>query len=159
MAEKQWIPRQTIIDTLGEALKGADYVLAAALGGSDASGRTDEFSDIDLMTLVEDERVEDVFVLVREALESLSPVDLSFRLPEPAWHGFSQEFYRLANADPNHVVDFAAIKASTPPEKRFQEPERHGVAIVLFDRRGHLLRHDPAAPHRAAAHASLSRAL
>ncbi len=138
MTEKQWIPRQTIIDTLGGALESADYVLAAALGGSDASGRTDEYSDIDLMTLVEDDRVEDVFVLVREALESLSPVDLSFRLPEPAWHGFSQEFYRLANADPNHLVDFAAIKVSTPPEKRFQEPERHGEAIVLFDRDGHL---------------------
>lgn len=138
MTESKWIPRQTIIDTLNEGLSGADYVLAAALGGSDASGRTDEYSDIDLMTLVADERIEDVFALMREILENLAPIALSYRLPEPAWHGFSQEFFRLRDADPNHMVDFAAIKASTPPEKRFMEVERHGHAQVLFDRDGHL---------------------
>ncbi len=138
MTEKQWIPRQTIIDTLAAGLAEADYVLAAALGGSDASGRTDEFSDIDFMTIVEDERVEEVFILLRKLLESLCPVELSFRMPEPAWHGFSQEFLRLRDADPNHFVDFAAMKQSTPPALRFLEPERHGKAIVLFDRDGHL---------------------
>ncbi len=138
MTEKQWIPRQTIIDTLAAGLAEADYVLAAALGGSDASGRTDEFSDIDFMTIVEDERVEEVFILLRKLLESLCPVELSFRMPEPAWHGFSQEFLRLRDADPNHFVDFAAMKLSTPPARRFLEAERHGKAIVLFDRDEHL---------------------
>jgi predicted nucleotidyltransferase len=138
VTDERWIPRQTIIDTLATGLEKADYVLAAALGGSDASGRTDEYSDIDLMTIVEDERVEDAFILLRETLESLGPVALSFRMPEPAWHGFSQEFLRLRDADPNHFIDFAAMKLSTPPERRFLEAERHGKAIVLFDRDGHL---------------------
>ncbi len=138
MTQTYRISRQQIIDTIAEGMAQADYICAAALGGSDASGRTDTYSDIDFMTIVEDDRVEDVFVLLRELVEQLCPVDLSFRLPEPAWHGFSQEFLRLADADPNHFVDFAAMKMSTPPQKRFLEAERHGKALVLFDRDGHL---------------------
>lgn len=138
MTAEHRIARQTIIDTVSAALRDADYVLAAWLGGSDATGRTDEYSDVDLGTLVPDERVEDVFALVRGSLESLGTVDLSYRMPEPAWHGFSQEFYRLREADPNHFLDFAAVPASLPVEKRFLERERHGEALVLFDRGGHL---------------------
>lgn len=136
------ISRQAIIDVLAKALAEADYVLAAALGGSDATGRTDQHSDIDLQVIAEDERVEDVFALARAALEGLGPIELSFRLPEPAWHGLSQEFLRLRDSDPNHILDLAVIKRSKPPTERLLERERHGESQVLFDRGDFLLTRD-----------------
>lgn len=128
------IPRNTIIRHLHERFEARDFILAAWLGGSDSTGRTDEYSDIDFQVIVEEEQVEAAFEVLHEALEELAPIALSRRLPEPAWHGFSQEFLRLANTDPNHFVDFCAIPSSTAPEKRFLEVERHGEARVLFDR-------------------------
>jgi hypothetical protein len=130
------IGRQEIIDALHGALKEADWVRAAWLGGSDASGRTDEYSDVDLCVVVEDDRVEDGFDLIRGAAERLSPIAHRFRMPEPAWHGLSQEFLSLADANPHHFLDYVVMKQSTPPEHRFLERERHGEALVLFDRDG-----------------------
>ncbi|MBM4117258.1 hypothetical protein FJ251_05865 [bacterium] len=93
---------------------------------------------MDLQAIVPDAHVEAVFVAVRQALETLSPIARSYRLPEPAWHGLSQEFFQLAEADPNHLVDFAVIPASKLASARLLERERHGEALVLFDRGGHL---------------------
>ncbi len=132
------VTRQQIIDTVGAALAADSEVLAAWLGGSDATGRTDAYSDVDLQAIVPDAHVEAVFVLVRKTLESLSPISLSFRLPEPAWHGLSQEFFQLRDADPNHMLDLAVIPASKPASARLLEKERHGEALLLFDRGGHL---------------------
>lgn len=135
---KPRVSRQAIIDTVSAALAADPEVLAAWLGGSDATGRTDEYSDVDLQVIVPDAHVEAVFVTVRQALESLSPIARSYRLPEPAWHGLSQEFFQLAETDPNHLLDFAVIPASKPASARLLERERHGEALVLFDRGGHL---------------------
>ena len=46
--ERAMVERKQIIDTLAAALEPLDWVRAAWLGGSDASGRTDEWSDVDL---------------------------------------------------------------------------------------------------------------
>ncbi len=134
VTEPHSVDRRRIIETLAAALEAEPTVLAAWLGGSDATGRTDEFSDIDLQTVVEDDRVEETFALVEKTLSSLSPIALRHRIPEPTWHGHSQCFYRLRDADPHHFVDFVPVKRSA--EDRFLEPERHGEPVVLFDREG-----------------------
>ena len=134
------IPRQKIIDTLTAALEPLDYVLAGYLGGSDATGRTDVYSDVDYQAIVEDDRVEDAFGGALGALAALSPIVHEYRLPEPTWHGCSQVFLSLKGADPAHFVDFVVMKRSH--EDRFLEPERHGLAIVLFDKLG-LVTPDP----------------
>ncbi|MCA8981095.1 MAG: nucleotidyltransferase domain-containing protein [Planctomycetes bacterium] len=128
------IARSELIRHLHERFEGEPHVLAAWLGGSDASGRVDEFSDVDLQLIAEDAAVERCFDDLHRFAEELAPIEVRFRLPEPTWHGFSQEFLRLERCDPNHVIDFLVIPASTPPERRFLEPERHGTARVLFDR-------------------------
>ena len=128
------VTREQIVEAVTAALQGADYVQAAWFGGSDATGRTDGLSDVDLQVLVPDERVEDVFPLLRGALEALSPIAASYRMPEPAWHGMSQEFFLLRDSDPTHLLDLAVIPASKPAAERFLEPERHGRAQVIFDR-------------------------
>ena len=133
MAEKA-IGRAEIIEALRSALESDPDVRAAWLGGSDATGRTDRFSDIDLQAIVEDDRVEAVFARMHAGLEKLSAIELRYRFPEPTWHGHSQELLRLRGADPHHFLDVVVMKRSAPD--RLLERERHGSALVLFDRDG-----------------------
>lgn len=134
MATSWKVGRQRIIEALTGALEKTEVVRAAWLGGSDASGRTDGFSDIDLVVVVDDDRIEEAFALVRGTLERLSPVEHSWRLPNPTWHGHDQEFLALRDADPCHMIDLVVMKRSA--KDRFLERERHGDALVLFDRDG-----------------------
>jgi len=131
------VGRDAIIETMRAILAADPAVRAAWLGGSDASGRTDRFSDIDLQAIVEDDRVEQVLARIHEGLERLSPIELRYRFPEPMWHGHSQELLRLRGADPNHFLDLVIMKRGTPG--RLLEPERHGSALVLFDHDGLLV--------------------
>ncbi|MFH1143825.1 MAG: nucleotidyltransferase domain-containing protein [Candidatus Eisenbacteria bacterium] len=126
------IDRHEIIQTLHSILEPESTVLAAWLGGSDASGRTDRYSDVDLQVIVPDDRVEQTFALIHEGLEALSPIELRYRFPEPTWHGHSQELLRLRDADPNHFLDLVVMKLSG--RDRLLESERHGHPLVLFDR-------------------------
>lgn len=128
------LTRQQIVDTLQNALHELPAVRAAWLGGSDATGRTDRYSDIDCLVLVEDDAVESVFTAVAAALDALSPIEQQYRIPEPTWHGHSQIFYRLQDAPPWLLIDMALLKTSSPPHNRFLEPERHGHQQILFDR-------------------------
>jgi hypothetical protein len=130
------LDRARLVDALRAALQSAPWCDAAWLGGSDATGRRDRFSDIDLIAAVDDDHVETAFSHVRAALELLSPIDLSWRVPAPTWHGHEQVFWRLRDADPHLMIDFVVMKRSAPPDKRFLEPERHGNPVVLFDRVG-----------------------
>jgi len=130
------IQRSEILAVACAALESEQWVRAAWLGGSDATDRTDRYSDIDLVAVVEDEHVEEALTLVRDKLEELAPIEHALRVPEPAWHGLSQVFWQLHGADPNHFLDFVVMKCSTPAERRLLEPERHGEALVLFDRDG-----------------------
>ena len=130
------VSRDAIIAALRAALEESPAVLAAFLGGSDATGRTDEFSDIDLVVVVEDGSVEETFGVIHAALEELSPISHRWRLADPTWHGHPQEFLALRDADPAHFVDLV-IQTPTGGE-RFLDAERHGHADVLIDRAGML---------------------
>jgi predicted nucleotidyltransferase len=125
------IERQQIIDVLCSALNRVAFIRAAWLGGSDATGRTDEWSDVDLALIVDDDRVQDAFDEVHQVLEELSPMDLVYRFPTPTWHGHEQEMIRLRDANPFAIVDIVIMKKSS--NNRFLEVERHGNAVVLFD--------------------------
>lgn len=128
-------PRQPLIDSLHRALHDSPWAIAAWLGGSDASGRVDGLSDIDLVTIVEDERVDDTFTMVETALRRVAPIVRTLRLPEPTWHGHAQAFYQLDGWAEWHMVDLVVQRRGGPPS-RFLEPERHGIQRVLFDREG-----------------------
>ncbi|MGD8394696.1 MAG: nucleotidyltransferase domain-containing protein [Candidatus Eiseniibacteriota bacterium] len=128
------ITRQTIIEALGAAVEAAPFVRAAWLGGSDATGRTDRWSDIDLQLVAEDDRIEETYACVHDALEGLSPIELRYRFPMPTWHGHEQEILKLAGSDPWSIIDLVIIARSHPD--RFLERERHGEPRVLLDRDG-----------------------
>jgi len=127
--------RQDIIDTLARGLEPISFIQAAWVSGSEATGRSDEWSDIDLQVVSDDGLVEDAFDAVRETLAALSPVAHIYVPPRPTWHGHPQEYYTLRDANDWHMMDVCVIEASDTKE-RFLEPLRHGEALVLFDKSG-----------------------
>jgi hypothetical protein len=126
------ITREEIIATLTSTLIQESFIRAAWLGGSDASGRTDQWSDIDLQMVVEDTMVEKAFDIFHHHLTMLSPIQYVFRLSSPTWHGHEQEFVSLRYADPCHLIDLVIMKLSS--ENWFLEKERHGEPLILFDK-------------------------
>jgi hypothetical protein len=128
------ITRQAIIEALTAAVEREPCVRAAWLGGSDASGRTDRWSDVDIQLIVEDDRIEEAYACVHAALEALSPIELRHRFPMPTWHGHEQEILKLAASDPWSIVDLVIMAQSHPD--RFLERARHGEPLTLLDRDG-----------------------
>ncbi|MBW4449880.1 MAG: nucleotidyltransferase domain-containing protein [Spirirestis rafaelensis WJT71-NPBG6] len=124
--------REKILETLITALEPKDFVLAFWQGGSAAHGYTDEWSDLDIEVIVKDDEVQQTFDAVEEALQTISEISLKYRVPEPTWHGHSQTFYQLAEANPFLVIDFAVMKQSS--RNHFLEVERHGNAVIAFDK-------------------------
>ena len=127
--------RAELIEALRAAVAERPEVIAMLLGGSDAFGRTDPLSDVDV-TLVIAEGTEPAAVFERceAALETLAPIEHRMVVPEPAWHGHSQRFYRLEGTHPCHLVDLFVQTEGRAPF--FDEVELHGVPVTLFDRRG-----------------------
>ena len=136
----QLIERAQIINALKTALEPQPFALAMWEGGAASFGRIDEWSDLDLQVAADDEHVGEIFPIVEHALASLSPIDLKYELPQPAWHGHAQTFYRLRDASPYLMIDFVAMKASAP--EKFLQSEIHGNAVVHFDK-ANLVRAQP----------------
>jgi hypothetical protein len=132
--EPNALQAEQITAALKAALEPLDFVKAAWQAGAAAFDRLDQWSDIDLMIVVDDERVEQTFQALEETLMALSPIDLSFRIPQPTWHGHDQAIYRLKEAGPFLLVDAAVMKLSS--RDKFLQPELHGQARVFFDKAG-----------------------
>jgi predicted nucleotidyltransferase len=124
--------RAVILETIIAALQPIDWVLALWQGGSAAHGYTDEWSDIDIAVIVEDNRVQDTFDILEQSLKTISDIQFKWRVPEPAWHGHSQCFYQLEGTSPFLQIDFAVLKRSSRND--FLEVERHGNVVVEFDK-------------------------
>lgn len=134
MKKDQQIDRAILLETLTRTLEAQPYIYAAWEAGSTAFGRADQWSDIDLMVDVADDHVEEVFKTVEQALIALSPINLIYEIPQPAWHGHAQKFYRLERASEFLLIDLAVMKHSST--NKFLEVELHGNPRVLFDRAG-----------------------
>jgi len=126
------VTRDAVIRTLNEALKPLDYAQALYEGGAIAFNRLDEWSDIDLYLVVDDDKVEVAFKAVEEALETLSPIKRKFEVKQLPWPGVSQTFYKLKDASEYMLIDLAVIE-STGSEK-FLQPEIHGKAVFYFSK-------------------------
>lgn len=126
------IDRQTIVSSLRSTLESRPDVLALWEGGAAAFDRVDEWSDIDLQIICEDDRVEETFAAVEETLRSIAPIEKRFRLPEPTWHGHAQAFYRLEDSSPYLMIDLVIMKRSAGG--RLREQETHGTSVIHFDK-------------------------
>jgi hypothetical protein len=128
------LSREFILSELKNAVEPLPFALAMWEGGAASFGRVDEWSDIDVQFDVKDDHVEDTLGVIEQVLQSLSPFEIRFRLPEPTWHGHAQVFYRLQDAGPFLMVDLVIMKHSNPD--KFLEREIHGPAIFYFDKIG-----------------------
>lgn len=128
------IDRSELVNTLVQALRPLQYVHAVWEGGAASWKRVDEWSDIDLYVICDDDRVEDTFAVVEKTITTLSDIDLKFRMPEPAWHGASQVFLRLKNVSPFLFLDIAVMKRSS--KEKFLQYRIHGKPLIHFDKIG-----------------------
>ncbi|HEV2892679.1 MAG TPA: hypothetical protein VG411_02915 [Actinomycetota bacterium] len=127
--------REQVVEVLREALLPLSWVNAAWLGGSDAFGRSDELSDVDLQVDVDDGHVAATFGAVEAALAAASPIVARLVMPMPTWHGHAQRFYRLRDTPETCAVDVVVFERSDP-RRYYNQAERHGRPLVLFDRAG-----------------------
>ncbi|MBN1967813.1 MAG: nucleotidyltransferase domain-containing protein [Candidatus Delongbacteria bacterium] len=124
-------PRE-VSEILKSFLYGRDDVIAAWEGGSAATGYYDEFSDLDLAIVSEDDKVEEIFTAFEDLISEKFGIIRKYRIPEPAWHGFSQCFYQIDNVPKLYYLDIAVIKKSI--KDKFTESDRHGDAVVWFEK-------------------------
>jgi hypothetical protein len=134
MEDKKMLARDAVIQTLIKVLEPLDYVHAFYEGGARAFNRVDEWSDLDLYLVVDDQRVNETFAAVEEALSSLSPIKQKIDLPQTAWPGVSQAFYRLKDANEYLIIDLCVLRLSS--SEKFLEPEIHGNVVFYFNKCG-----------------------
>jgi predicted nucleotidyltransferase len=134
---RQWLeagrelPRTTVVGALHGALAQQEWAVAAWLGGSDAYGRVDRWSDIDLFVEVADDHLEDAFSVVEKTLEEIAGIEQRWDVPQPTWHRGPERIYRLVTASPYLLVDTAVVPVSHGRAALIAD--RHGVARFLFD--------------------------
>jgi hypothetical protein len=128
------VSREDILASLKRELESLPFVDAFWEAGAAAFERVDAWSDLDLQIVCDDGSVEQTLTAARKAVEAVGAIDGEFRMPEPAWHGHSQVFWRVRGASPFHLVDLCVIKRSA--DDKFLEVEMHGRPNVLFDKTG-----------------------
>lgn len=128
----QPVTREDLIAAVRGAVEPMEEAYALFEAGSAAFGRNDQWSDLDLQIICADDAVEAVAARVEESISKIAEIELRFVMPQPAWHGHYQVFYRFANASPFLLLDLAIMKVSS--ENKFLETEIHGQARVIFDK-------------------------
>ena len=134
MTNEKKLTRDIIIQTLVNALKPLDYVHAFYEGGAAAFNRVDEWSDIDLYLIVNNEKVNEAFLAAEKALRSLSPIKQKLDVPQTGWPGVFQAFYRLEDASEYLLIDFCVLSLGS--SETFLEPEIHGNVVFYFNKSG-----------------------
>jgi hypothetical protein len=128
------VTRGKIVQALIDALEPLDYVYAFYEGGAAASNRVDEWSDVDLYVVVDDGKIDEAFVAVERALETLAPITQKYGVPHTGWEGIYQAFYRLENVSEYLFIDLAVVKLSSPD--KLLAPEIHGDNVFYFNKDG-----------------------
>jgi len=126
------ITREQVLAAIRARMEPLPYTHAMWEGGAVSWGRVDEWSDIDVMIDADDERVEEALAEVDRALESVSAIDLKYRMPDDAAGNYIQAFYRLGDASPYLLVDAAVLRHGAT--SKFLEPEVHGAPVFHFDK-------------------------
>jgi hypothetical protein len=126
--------RDRIISVICQSLSQRQDVLAGWEGGSAAFGALDDYSDIDLNMLVNDDASMDLLhAALADALNTVSPITIS----HPAPPG---RYYQLRDGGEFLLVDVCFVRVGASGSVR--AVERHGQTIPLFDK-GHWLHPRP----------------
>jgi hypothetical protein len=127
--------RATVREKLASDLARYNSVLALWEGGSAALGWADEYSDMDLAVLYKLSARDEVWRAIDHTLEELGGVDLRWHDPKPFPKGGGKRIFRLK--PPSSLL----LEINLIPETAndlYNQPERYGQIIILFDRNGRL---------------------
>lgn len=123
------LSRDQIIEFLSDHFKASLNVKAAFISGSQAFGRQDHLSDIDLRVLAEKVNFDQILCDFESGLNSFVGIDDSYR---PAFAFFTQRFYKLKTASPFHMLDVILLTEEDLP--LFLDKQRMGPnPLVLYD--------------------------
>lgn len=125
--------REKILNSIAEGLKPLDYVYAMWQCGSAAFGRVDEWSDIDVVIDVEDDRLKDVFEITDKVLKNLAPIERTYGGPQTMSLGSYQKVYKLKGISKFLIIEVCAVKHSST--EKFLQREIHGEIFVHFDKK------------------------
>ena len=124
--------REEILGAITDALQPLDYVYGMWQCGSAAFKRVDQWSDIDIVVDVHDDRVKEVFPVLDKALEALAPIEISLEYPQTMSPGAYQKVYKLEGTSRFMVIEICALKHSS--SEKFLQREIHGEIFVHFDK-------------------------
>jgi hypothetical protein len=125
--------REGIIRHLAEILAGAPAVHAVWLEGADATGSTDEHSDIDIVTDVDDGQEASVLALVRNALAEFGSLDYVSAITTPT-SGLRHQVLHIEGTPAPWLID--VVVQSHSRDFTFTRGHPSEVPRVLFDRSG-----------------------
>ncbi len=126
--------RQRIAQAVVEALRDDPSVRAIGEGGAAARGRADEYSDLDLMIVAPLAESESIFSKVESAISAIASITHRWLVEPVTFPEMAQRFYFLAGAPRYFALDCSVLSAAGV--EAFLERERHGEAVVWFDRDG-----------------------
>jgi hypothetical protein len=126
--------RTAVAEAIVGALRARDDVAGCWEGGSAATGRLDDYSDIDLFIVAGLDRASAIFETVERALESVDRIVHRWHVEPPPFRDTAQRFYFQATAPRFFAVDCVITTAAGAAQ--FLERERHGEPRMYFDRTG-----------------------
>jgi hypothetical protein len=124
--------RRGVVEALIARLLPLPAVRACFEGGSAATGRVDDFSDIDLIVVAPLAAADAAFDAVEAGLAARTRITHVWRIEPAPFPDTAQRFYFLADAPRFFAVDCVVVTESGVGQ--FLERERHGEPLVYFDR-------------------------
>ena len=132
MSKEKALIREAVVQAVSKALRPLDYVHAFYEGGAAAFGRIDDWSDVDLYIIADEDRVDAIFQVCEDAFASLSGIRQKYDVPQTGWPSVYQAFYRLKNTSEYLIIDLAVLTPNS--REKFLEPEIHGNAVFHLNR-------------------------
>jgi len=126
--------RKKLKSELRVLFKSNKSIFAVWEGASAANGFLDDYSDLDIGMICQDDATENVFEQIEKLLEGNYGIKHIFKVPDKMWHEHAHRFYIIDNSPPLFYVDILIEKESATGN-RFLEPDRHGNAQIWFDRK------------------------
>lgn len=138
-AASQHDARQKILKHLQTKLETNEQVYAMWLEGSDGTGTSDEFSDLDINVDVEDSYELEALSFIRKSLEELGTLDSISVVTQPNEHLWFQVFH-MHGTSPHLLIDVNIQRHSR--NFSFCRQNTAETPLVLFDKANVITFHD-----------------
>lgn len=122
MTKERELTSNTITQALTETLKPLNYVHAFYEAGAIAFDRIDEWSDVDLYLVVDDDRVNQAFQDVEKTLQSLSPIKQKYDVPQTGWQESSKhstDLKRQANTSSSTLPSSQSVAQTSSSNQEY----------------------------------------